>query len=73
MEPNGTWDHPEDPSKEEVVFVLRVRANNRGWWGQVRRMDTGSIRNVAGMPDLFALLEQDWHLLVARDTPEGRE
>ncbi len=50
----------------EVVFVLRLRAMETGWWGQVRRMDTGSARSVAGLPDLFSLLERDWHLAIGR-------
>ncbi len=47
-------------SKQEVVFVLRVRPGEVGWWGQVHRLDVGSLRLVAGHADLFTLLEHDW-------------
>ncbi|MDQ6693563.1 MAG: hypothetical protein M3014_03970 [Chloroflexota bacterium] len=54
-------------SKQEVVFVLRVRPGEVGWWGQVHRLDVGSLRLVAGHIDLFALLEHDWQSALSQE------
>ncbi len=49
-----------DPKEEEVIFVLRLRARNTGWWGQVKRLDNNTLRYVSGQPELYALLNGEW-------------
>jgi hypothetical protein len=67
-------DMPEDgaQSTAEVVFVLRVRAADSGWRGQVQRLggqNGARTRYVGGLRELFTLLEQDWQS--ARSTQTG--
>ena len=52
-------------SIEEVVFVLRVRAGTVGWWGQVKQLDTGSLRYAADTEEIYRLLENAWQLAKA--------
>ena len=65
MEQSEEFSNPGDqhhPGEREVVFVLRVRAGNSGWWGQVHRLDVGSLLYVANHSELFAMLAHEWDL-----------
>lgn len=68
----GPEQQEDDRANTEVVFVLRVRAKGTGWWGQVKRLDNGSLRYIAGQPQLHALLDHDWELEITHGSGAGQ-
>jgi hypothetical protein len=67
---SNTSEGQDRSASQEVVFVLRVRAGSAGWWGQVHRLDVGSLRYVANHSELFAILSDDWDLVVNANSNE---
>ena len=52
--------HTERRPPTEIVFVLRLRAGDNGWWGQVRRVDQPQAQYVRDIAAITALLQQHW-------------